>query len=47
MEKGGGDWGSMIAESEGECSGRVMAEREGEWIVEEWTGVVRRWVWKT
>ena len=34
MEKGGGDWG------------RVMAESKGEWTGEEWTGIVRRWVWK-
>ena len=32
MEKGGGDWGSVITESDGECSRRVMAESEGEWI---------------
>ena len=32
IEKGGGDWGSVITESDAECSERVMAESEGEWI---------------
>ena len=32
MEKGGGDWGSVIAESDGGYNGRVMVESEGEWI---------------
>ena len=57
IEKGDGDWW-RVGESEeawsqraresvaGKCRGRVMAESEGEWTGKEWTGVVRRLVWK-
>ena len=57
IEKDEGDWWRVGKSEEawsqraresvaGKCRGRVMAESEGEWISKEWTGVVKRWVWK-
>ena len=40
LMESGGEWGRVIAE--GECIGRVMAESEGECTGRKWTGVVRR-----
>ena len=42
-----GEWGiAPIAESAGECRGRVMVESEEECTGREWIGVVRRYAFK-